>query len=163
MFPYFCAFCRKGHLYFFCLLLFMRKGKHCVRNNEELRGNLYALFLSLVRKKKMPKRKDPGCARRATPDDHLPKGQKLAPLRQSALLYGIRPSSASRPPVNAGSHAALDTVLTRGRDVACRVLQAIRPDAQRRMAAPKRRGVKRRVRFCVKNGRLSERSEFPAV
>ena len=35
--------------------------------------------------------------------------------------------------------------------------------AQRRMAAPKRRGVKRRVRFCVKNGRLSERSEFPAV
>ena len=23
----------------------------------------YALFLSLVRKKKMPKRKDPGCAR----------------------------------------------------------------------------------------------------
>ena len=30
------------------------------------------------------------------------------------------------------------------------------------MAAPKRRGVKRRARFCVKNGRLSERSEFPS-
>ncbi len=50
----------------------------------------------------MPKRKDPGCARRATPDGLLPKGQKLAPLRQSALFNGIRPSSASRPPVNAG-------------------------------------------------------------
>ena len=35
--------------------------------------------------------------------------------------------------------------------------------AQCRMAAPKRRGVKRRARFCVKNGRLSERSEFPDV
>ena len=73
----------------------------------------------------MPKRKNPGCARRATPDDLLPKGQKLlrenptldkeeqvllcsrlnglfATLKQSALFNGIRPPSASRPPVNAG-------------------------------------------------------------
>ena len=50
----------------------------------------------------MPKRKDPGCARRATPDDLLLKGQKLATLKQSALFNGIRPPSASRPPVNAG-------------------------------------------------------------
>ena len=61
-----------------------------------------ALFLSLVRKKKMPKRKDPGCALRATPVGFQPKGQKLASLRQSALFNGFKPPSASRPPVNAG-------------------------------------------------------------
>ena len=49
------------------------------------------------------------------------------------------------------------------RDVAYRVSQAERPAAQRRMAAPKRRGVKQRARFCVKNGRLFERSELTAV
>ena len=65
-------------------------------------GNLCALFLSLVRKKKMPKRKDPVCAHRATPAGFQPKGQKLASLRQSALLNGFKPPSASRPPVNAG-------------------------------------------------------------
>ena len=51
-----------------------------------INGNLCALFLSLVRKKKMPKRKDPGCARRATPVGFPPKGQKLASLKQSALF-----------------------------------------------------------------------------
>ena len=50
----------------------------------------------------MPKRKDPGCARRATPVGFQPKGQKLAALGQSALFNGFKPSSASRPPVNAG-------------------------------------------------------------
>ena len=61
-----------------------------------------ALFLSLVRKKKMPKRKDPGCARRATSVGFQPKGQKLATLKQSALFNGFKPPYASRPPVNAG-------------------------------------------------------------
>ena len=75
-------------------------------------------------------------------------GRKLAALRQPAVLNACPPSSASRPPVNAGNHAASSHT---------------NATVQLRMAAPKRRGVKRRVRFCVKNGRLSERSEFPAV
>ena len=55
---------------------------------------LYVLFLSLVRKKKVPKRKYPVCTSGATPDAFRPKGQELASLKQSALLNGRKSSSA---------------------------------------------------------------------
>ena len=50
------------------------------------------------------------------------------------------------------SHAAL------GRAYEKQIIFPVR--ISRRMAAHKRRGVKRRGDFCVKNGRLFERSEF---
>ncbi len=54
----------------------------------------HVLFLSLVRKKKIPKRKYPVCTSGATPDAFPPKGQELAPLKQPALLNGGKSSSA---------------------------------------------------------------------
>ena len=56
----------------------------------------------------MPKRKDTGCTSGATPGGLLPKGQKLASLKQSALFNGISPPYALRPSDDAGGHAALD-------------------------------------------------------
>ncbi len=47
----------------------------------------FILFLSLARKKKIPKRKGPVCTSGTTPDDFQAKGQELATLRQPVLLY----------------------------------------------------------------------------
>ena len=91
------------------------------------------LFLSLVRKKKVPKRKDPGCARRATPADVQAKRQKLASLKQSAVLYACPPSSASRPPVNAGEPCGIKPSHNE-RGATCRIPQAGEPVAFCRMA-----------------------------
>ncbi len=87
-------------------------------------------------------------------------------LRPSSRLNGrnsLRSNSlpfltpARRPPLYARrsmpeSHAAL------GRAYEKQIIFPVR--ISRRMAAHKRRGVKRRGDFCVKNGRLFERSEF---
>ena len=62
-------------------------------------------------------------------------GRKLASLRQPAVSYACPPPYASRPPVKCRRAMRHQAVLCR--DVACRV------SAQRRRAAPKRRGVKR--------------------
>ena len=70
----------------------------------------YVLFLSLVRKKKIPKRKDPGSTSGATPDAFQPKGQKLTPLRsvQTSLpfLTAERHPTLNAPPLMPESHAA---------------------------------------------------------
>ena len=57
-------------------------------------GIYRVLFLSLVRKKKVPKRKDPVYTSGSTPDVFPPKGQELASLKQPALFNGGKPSSA---------------------------------------------------------------------
>ena len=71
---------------------------------------IYVLFLSLVRKKKIPKRKDPGSTSGATPDAFQPKGQKLTPLRsvQTSLpfLTAERHPTLNTPPLMPESHAA---------------------------------------------------------
>ncbi len=51
---------------------------------------IYVLFLSLVRKKKLPKRKDPVCTSVATADVFQPKGQKLASLRQACPFLRLK-------------------------------------------------------------------------
>ena len=100
------------------------------------------LFLSLARKKKIPKRKGPGCARRATSLQRSCQGrvqakrQKLASLRQSAVFDACPPPAALRPPVNAGEPCGVGPYLWKSNHVLRYRFRAAWP-------AHKRRGVKR--------------------
>ena len=80
-------------------------------------------------------------------------GRKLATLKQPAVFDACPPPSALRPPVHAGEPCGVGPCLWKPNHILRCGFHAAWP-------APKRRGVKRRGDFCVKNGRLSERSEF---
>lgn len=56
----------------------------------------FILFLSLARKKKIPKRKEHSCTSGTTSDDSRAKRQELATLRQPAFY-----TPENRPPLHA--------------------------------------------------------------
>lgn len=68
-------------------VFFYIKTKYLYKFNAKRRDFFIVLFLSLARKKKIPKRKGPVCTSGAAPDDFQSKGQKLATLKQSVLLH----------------------------------------------------------------------------
>ena len=63
----------------------------------------FILFLSLARKKKIPKRKGPVCTSGTTSAVRQAEGQELAPLKQPVLLHARRTASALRPYSEAGN------------------------------------------------------------
>ncbi len=130
-----------------CLLLFREIFEGRGKQSFFFEVYLYVLFLSLVRKKKVPKRKDSVCTSGATPDAFRPKGQELASLKQPALLNGRKSSSALRPSSEAGEPSGVFALT--------KTVHAL--IAQPRLSEE---ALSAALAFCVKKGRLSERSEF---
>ena len=83
----------------------------------------------------------------ATPDAFRPKGQELASLKQPALLNGRKSSSALRPSSEAGEPSGVFALT--------KTVHAL--IAQPRLSEE---ALSAALAFCVKKGRLSERSEF---